>query len=172
MNALIRQLNEHDLSQYRQLRLEALLNHPEAFASSYEEESSFDDSFFLNRLKQESSYSIGVFDGKTLVGMAAFVPQSRLKIRHIADIFSVYITPKYRKQNLGYHMLQAIILHAKTLGYIEQIKLSVTATNLDAIKLYKRCGFEIYGIDPQVIKVNNQYYDSILMIKYLKRENK
>ncbi|RJX25729.1 MAG: GNAT family N-acetyltransferase [Acholeplasma sp.] len=168
MKPIIRQMNENDVKQYRLLRLEALKNHPEAFASSYEEEILYDESIYVQRLKQQSTYSVGAFDGDAMIGMAVFVPQSRTKISHMADIFSVYVSPLYRKHNLGYLMIQTIINHAKQLGFIEQIKLSVTSTNLDAIKLYMRCGFEIYGTDPHVIKVGDRYYDSTLMILYIK----
>lgn len=165
---MIRQLKESDYKNYRQLRLEALQNHPEAFASSYEEESLQDDSFYIDRLNQKNSYAIGAFDETSLVGIAVCVPQTRNKIRHIADIYSVYVTPQYRKKNIAYQMIQSIIKYAEALGYIEQMKLSVTSTNVEAIKLYQRCGFQIYGLDPKVIRIHEQYFDSILMIKYLK----
>jgi len=167
MKIIIRRFNEDDVKQYRQLRLEALKNHPEAFASSFEEEILYDESLYIQRLKQESTYSIGAFDGDTMVGMAVFVPQTKMKISHMSDIFSFYVTPSYRKHNLGYLMIQNIINYAKQLGFIEQIKLSVTATNHDAIRLYERCGFARYATDPKVSKLGDQYYDSILMILYL-----
>lgn len=169
MSVSIRQLNEYDHIQYRQLRLEALLNHPEAFSSSYEEEVIEDASFFIRRLNQQHAYCLGAFDQEVMVGMAVFVPQERVKIHHMGDIFSVYVSPTYRKMNIGYLMIQNIIAYTKNLGYIEQIKLSVTSTNVDAIHLYQRCGFEIYGLDPNVIKINDTYYDSSLMIFYLKK---
>jgi len=38
---------------------------------------------------------------------------------------------------------------------------------MSAIRLYTKCGFQVYGVDPQVIKANGIFYDELLMVRNL-----
>jgi RimJ/RimL family protein N-acetyltransferase len=51
---------------------------------------------------------------------------------------------------------------------IEKIGLSVFATNLDAIRLYKRLGFVEEGRQPREIKLGpGEYADNVLMYRFV-----
>ena len=43
------------------------------------------------------------------------------------------------------------------------LRLSVTTSNVWAIRCYERCGFIAYGIQPEVIRVGPQYHDELMM---------
>ncbi len=47
---------------------------------------------------------------------------------------------------------------------LEQIVLAVFSTNQVARRLYESCGFEVYGVEPRALKVDDQYLDEDLMI--------
>jgi RimJ/RimL family protein N-acetyltransferase len=54
-----------------------------------------------------------------------------------------------------------VIEHAQAL--VEQICLTVVASNAAAYRLYSAAGFEQYGLECRGLKVGNQYYDEVLM---------
>jgi hypothetical protein len=56
------------------LRLRALREHPEAFASAFEEEQQFSLEMVANRLQQSSAerYVLGAFEGEELSGLLHF----------------------------------------------------------------------------------------------------
>jgi RimJ/RimL family protein N-acetyltransferase len=44
----------------------------------------------------------------------------------------------------------------------------VVATNLTAVRLYSRLGFQQYALDPRALKIDGRYYDEILMSRRLR----
>ena len=52
-------------------------------------------------------------------------------------------------------------------GDTSEFGVSVTATNGPAISLYLRCGFSVYGVDPEITCVNGVYYDELMMARRL-----
>ena len=60
----------------------------------------------------------------------------------------------------------AIIYHARDQS-VEQLHLDVGTYNTPAIKCYERYGFAIYGTEPRTLKVDGEYIDEYLMVKYL-----
>lgn len=50
---------------------------------------------------------------------------------------------------------------------MEQILLTVADDNKPAIHLYKKFGFETYGIEIQAMKDNGRYIDEILMKRFM-----
>jgi RimJ/RimL family protein N-acetyltransferase len=51
----------------------------------------------------------------------------------------------------------------KCRGKFESIELTVQTNNLQAIRLYKRFGFETYGRFPRAVKRAGRYFDDELM---------
>ena len=67
----IKRLQSQDAEQYWNLRLEALKQNPEAFATSYEEAIQRKNPVerVSGDLEQEENYTFGAFDQEELVGM-------------------------------------------------------------------------------------------------------
>jgi len=164
----IRFLTGIDSAQYKSLRLEALQNNPEAFSSSYKEEIDIPIQQTEIRLNAEHSYTIGAFINKKLVGVATLVVETKKKIQHRATIFAVYVYPKHRNVGIANKLLAELIKKAKSLPRVEQIYLTVTASNLPAKKLYHSIGFETYGIEKRALKIEDTYYDDELMVLFIK----
>ena len=81
----------------KQLRLEALLAEPSAFASSYEDELAFPDDVWIARLisanERDGNMTFFAEADGALVGMAGAGWSAKAKLRHVAEIYSVYVSP-------------------------------------------------------------------------------
>mgnify|MGYP003666720993 CR=1 FL=1 len=165
----INKLNKSDLQQWKSPRIEALLNAPQAFGGSFEEESLKSDSYFENLLMQTAIF--GAFSGNELVGCVGLSKGSSLKTKHIGDVYTVYIKPGYRSQGIAKKLMEHLIEHAqKDLIYL---RLKVTNQKKDdaALKLYEQLGFQSIGIEHEYLKVGEEFYDATLMTLSLKQES-
>jgi len=137
---------------------------PDAFGSSYEEESVQDDDFFVKRI--ENGTVFGCFIKGNLVGTMGYYIDNHIKCAHIATIWGVYVKPENRGKDISKNLFDA--LQKDLPKEIEQIRISVGLHNAPAKRVYERCGFIACGIEERVIKIGDQYYDEILMVKFLR----
>lgn len=150
----IRRLEISDAPVYRELRLRGLRDHPDAFTSSFEEESQRSAAETEKRLSPTSDTLMwGAFVEGTLAGVVGMTRETRLKNRHKATLVAMYVAPEYSGQGLGLALVNTVIQTAKASG-IELLILTVTDTNRQAAALYTRAGFASFGIEPDAIRVN------------------
>jgi RimJ/RimL family protein N-acetyltransferase len=156
----VRRLETDDLASFRELRLEGLKIHPEAFASSWEYEAGKPVSWWAERL--ESNIVLGGWvDGSPLVGVAGLRVQDAVKIRHKGVLWGMYVRPEARGTGLAAALVQRVVEHARTL--VEEICLTVVTSNVTASRLYRAAGFKEYGLERRALKVGSEYYDEVLM---------
>jgi ribosomal protein S18 acetylase RimI-like enzyme len=159
----VRKLARSDLPDYRRLRLAALEAHPEAFGSSWEEESQYDDATFTQRMMPASpSVALGGFSGAMLIGIAGMVVLPRAKQRHKGTIYGVYVDPLHRGSGLAHALIEAVLAEARGAGLL-LLHLSVTAGNIPARRLYQNLGFRTYGIERRALKLGEEFIDEELM---------
>ena len=167
----IRFLDSGDLTAYRDLRLAALQESPTAFGSSYVEEADLPLTEFADRLRPPNKPDNGVIgafvDDGRLVGVLGFAREYRVKRVHIASIWGMYVSPEFRGQGFGAALLDEAIAHARRLGSVRQIILSVTASNVAAGALYRSRGFERFGMERDALCVDGKYFDEEQMALYL-----
>lgn len=65
-------------------------------------------------------------------------------------------------------LVAAVIAHAAEC--VEDVGLSVGATNQGPIRRYEAAGFVTYGFEPRALKIAEMSYDEILMILALNRQ--
>lgn len=160
----IRRLTADDADAYRAIRLEGLARHPEAFSSSPETEAAEPLGFFAERLTVHTVF--GAFDDDRLQGIGGyFAPSQQEKTRHKAMLFGMYVRKAARGAGLGQALVEAIM--AEAAQHVESLYLTVRATNESARRLYERCGFTCYGVEPRSLKVDGRYYDEALMYRRL-----
>ena len=157
---IIRLLDETDWMAFRALRLEALATHPEAFGSSFEEESTRPDEEWKAGFKTADLF--GCFLEKNLVACAGFFILSALKMRHRGVLFTMYSQPAYRNKGIADALVKQVVAHARK--RVNQLHLTVVTTNQTAIKLYEKNGFRIYGTEPHTLKIDDQFYDEHMMV--------
>jgi RimJ/RimL family protein N-acetyltransferase len=157
----VRRLETLDVPSYRELRLEALKSHPEAFSSSWEDEVDKPASWWTERL--ETSVVLGgwIDDSPLLLGVAGLRVHTATKLLHRGVLWGMYVRPQARGTGLSASLVQRVIEHAQNL--VEEISLTVVASNTAAYRLYSAAGFERYGLERRALKVGDQYYDEVLM---------
>ena len=164
----IRLLDTFDAENYRSIRLEALQNSPEAFASSYEEEKDQHIEMFKNKIKLKDSVTFGAFDKGELVGIITLSKEELYKLRHRANIVAMYVSPQKRGLGIGKALMGEAIKKAKDTDCLEQVYLTVVSTNEPAKKLYTLMGFEVFGTEKRALKLeNNIYFDEDQMVLFL-----
>jgi ribosomal protein S18 acetylase RimI-like enzyme len=108
----------------------------------------------------------GAFTAESrIVGLIAFVQEQGAKVRHKADIYQVYVRPEARGTGCGLALVNRVVEHARPL--VAQIHLYVSVENKEAIRLYERAGFHIYGTEPRAMSVDGRYIDEHMMVRFL-----
>ena len=147
----------------KQLRLEALIVEPAAFASSYEDELAFSDEVWIARLTStyERDGNLTFFaevEGE-LVGMAGAGWSGKAKLRHVAEVYSVYVSSRMRGRGIATLLMRRLLDELRSLEGIEKLSLGVTSDNTAAVRLYEKLGFAIVGTARRELKVDARYYD-------------
>ncbi len=163
----IRPVRPDEAADWREMRLEALRNHPTAFMDSYEEASARPLSELEARLAQPGpSVTLGVYVEGALLGTAGFVVESALKTRHKGLMVGVYLRPALRGAGAADALVEAIIAHARQ--HVEMLKAVVNPANEVARKLYFRHGFRTYGIEPRALRQDGVDHDDELIVLALR----
>ena len=161
----IRKLTSDDAKDYWNLRLEALQQDPEAFATTYEDAISRVDPLksVASKMAADESATLGAFIDNQLVGVMTITQEGAPKLRHRVNLFAVYVTPKVRGKRVGTALLQEVVEYTKQMPLVEKINLTVVSTNETAIKLYEKVGFKSFGLEHQAMKMNDSYVDEVYM---------
>jgi len=160
----VRRLGAEDLASYRDIRLEALRDHPAAFGASYESVRERPDSYYLEGLASMAVFGAFSEAGRQ-VGLAAFLRHQGAKLMHRGDLIQMYVRPEARGGGSSMALIEAVVEHARSL--VVQLHLGVAADNAQAIRLYERAGFHIYGTEPRSLFVDGRYIDEHLMVRFL-----
>jgi RimJ/RimL family protein N-acetyltransferase len=156
----VRRLGTSDVEDYRELRLESLKGHPEAFAASWEHEADKPLSWWVERLEKNTVFGGGV-NSSRLVGVAGLHVQDAVKLQHKGVLWGMYLRPEARGTGLAAALVQQVVEHARTL--VEEVCLTVVTSNAAAHRLYSAAGFKEYGLERRALKVGSEYYDEVLM---------
>lgn len=170
----IRKLGAADATAFRELRLRALREHPDAFTSGFEEESRrpladsekrlANQAFtpvwaaFMDRPRTLASPAAANDDRAAseseplMAGMVGLTRENREKNRHKATLVAMYVAPEFGRMGLGRALVDEVIREAGATG-IESLVLTVTAGNQAASALYERAGFETFGIEPDAVRI-------------------
>jgi GNAT superfamily N-acetyltransferase len=166
MPTLVRRLEQTDLPEYRVVRLEALLRHPEAFLSSYEDEAAESPDSYKRMIAAPPSATFGCFDGDALMGITGLIVSPRAKLRHRGTIVSVYVRPDRRGRGLARQSMKTTIDEARRVGVVSLL-LTVTIGDDAAERLYVGLGFPRYGVEERAMRIGDRYFDEAMMFSRL-----
>ncbi len=156
----LRRLEAGDAEVFRDFRLEGLSRHPEAFGADPKQEAAEDISAWRRRLTDNTVF--GAFRDDRLLATAAFYRESRVKMRHKAVLWGVYVAEAARGQGLGRAVVEAAIAQAR--DEVAQLLTSVSVGNAPAERLYESLGFRTWGLQPRAFKADGRYVDEIELL--------
>lgn len=142
-----------------------LIRYPEEVTLTVKEE----EEFLANYQDDPKSVMIlALVDGK-IVGIAGLsCVQDVMKYRHRAG-FGISVQKACWNLGIGTMLIQELIRFAETAGY-EQVELEVVGENEQAVRLYQKLGFEIYGTRERSSKYKDGTYSSDhLMLRRLSK---
>ncbi len=153
MTPQIRTIDESHASDLAALRRAALIDSPESFLASPEDDWASSDAAVRELLqRQPDSVVFGAY-APQLVGMLGVYRQKQSKVAHKARLWGMFVLAPYRRQGLAVHLLEAAIQYTRTLDGITSVHLSVGDSAIGAQRLYESAGFKTWGIEPDAIRV-------------------
>ena len=159
---MIRILSPSDAAEFRRIRLQALVAHPEAFGSTEREEIGKAATYAARLAPSAHPDAIfGCFDCEHLSGIAGFFRHLGEKRCHRGHLWGVYVEPEARRAGRAESLVRAVLDHAR--HHVEIVELSVASRSGAAVRLYQKLGFVIYGVESQAIKIDGRYSDWTLM---------
>ncbi len=161
----LRLLTPADAAAFQALRLAGLVEAPEAFASSLDEEKDLPIDIVAGRLAATGDSAVfGAFDGPQLAGVVGVMREAKAKHRHKAFIWGMYIAPAWRDRKLGRALMEAALQRAAGMPDLRQVTLCVTAGSTGAVRLYESLGFVRFGLEPDALYVAPHFHDKLDMV--------
>ena len=161
----IRVLTAQDAASFVAVRLRGLLECPEAFASSYDEECSTALTTVEARLGPRADAAVlGAFDHEALIALVGVQREPLVKLSHKAYCWGMYVVPEARRRGVGAQLLQRAMEHAAGVFGVSQVNLGVNTGNAAAVALYRRLGFVEYGLERGFLRVDGVLHDEYQMV--------
>jgi GNAT superfamily N-acetyltransferase len=146
--------------------LEAYSLEPEAFTSSVGERENLSLEWWSNRIAAEPEAHervIGAFLGHELAGVAGLSFEQRERTRHKATLFGMYVRPAARGRGIAKALVEEVLRQARRSQITEVVQLTVTESNLAAVRLYAYCGFIPFGTEPFAVKSGDGFLNKVHM---------
>ena len=139
----VERLGEDDWAVFRELRLRSLLDSPEAFGSTYGDESVQTERAWRDWAGGRwrggnAAVFVGRADDGTPVGTATGAEYEAEP--RVAHVYAMWVAPDARGAGVGRALLDAVARWARDHGD-RRLQLQVTDTNAPARALYRACGF-------------------------------
>jgi len=113
------------------------------------------------RLKNPDDLTLVCETNNDIAGVLTIQRGMYKKNRHTANL-GIAIKNNFRNKSIGTNMIKEALMWCKDQGIIK-VNLEVFSTNINAIKTYRKLGFEYEGIRKKQFMINGEYVDDILM---------
>ena len=153
----IRPLRAADAAPSRTLMLQAYADAPDAFTSTPEERAAEPLAWWERRIGNVDDpagrgAAFGAFVDGELAGVAALECNDKPKTRHKALLIGMFVDERCRGLGAGAALVRAVLDHARARPGLSHVTLTVTEGNEPALRLYRACGFEAFGVEPMAIR--------------------
>ena len=164
----IRPIRRDEAAAWRELRLEALVNHPTAFSADPDAFRALTLEEVATRIPEAESADVlfGAYLDGELHGCAGFAVEKNAKERHHGFMWGVYLRPPLRGRGVAEALVAAVIDQAR--AHVEILNSAVNAENLGPRALYLRMGFSVYGTSPRALRIDGRDYDEDLLVMVLR----
>lgn len=163
---VVRRLVPADAVAYRARMLDAYERHRSAFTSTAAERGALPLRWWEERLApgdDTADVVYGAFDASGLVGAAGLSFERRERARHKATLFGMSVAESARQAGFGRRLVLALLDHARQRPGLRLVQLTVTEGNDAAQRLYERCGFQSFGVEPLAIALDGQLLGKVHM---------
>jgi GNAT superfamily N-acetyltransferase len=149
---VVRRFGHDEWRLYRDLRLRALHDSPDAFGSTYAHEVRRSDDDWAARLSRGASSLVELPLVAEADSQPAGLAWARVEEEPPAAVhlYQMWVAPEYRKQGVGRALLDVAIDWARS-STAGTLVLDVTVGNAAAARLYERAGFTPIG-DPRPLR--------------------
>jgi ribosomal protein S18 acetylase RimI-like enzyme len=117
--------------------------------------------FVLNNINEGFPQFVVLVDDQ-IVGWCDVLPRSRRTVNAHCGTLGMGLLPKYRGQGIGRKLMQRALDTALAFGFT-RIELTVRETNVNAIALYKKLGFETEGLHLKAVRIEGRYENVLSM---------
>jgi ribosomal protein S18 acetylase RimI-like enzyme len=100
-----------------------------------------------------------------VVGWCDIIPNKREGFQHNGSL-GMGVLKAYRRKGIGEQLASAAIKSARKMG-LERVELEVFASNIPAVKLYEKLGFEVEGVKKSARKIDGKVDDLIQMVLFI-----
>jgi ribosomal protein S18 acetylase RimI-like enzyme len=169
---MFRRLTTNDRVAFRALRQSALESNPQAYATSDEDWRNAPDEKIDALLDGNGGVHpvFGVFadaEETLLIGLVGLRRELRPTTRHKATVWGLYVSPERRREGVGSTLLAGLLEAAKELPDLEMVRLVVATEDAEAVRLFERSGFQLYGTEPRARRVGERYFDQAFYYRVL-----
>ncbi len=156
----IRFLTTEDGDEYQRLLTEGVNAHPECFRITEKDilASPFNP-------EDPDGFTLGAFsDSDRLVGVVSLRRDSNEKMRHKALLYRMHVTDEAAGQGFGRRLMEEALSRARKMEGLEQVNLTVIASNLRARNLYASLEFIPFSLEKNAVKNGERYLDEEQMV--------
>lgn len=130
---------------YKEVRLRALRESPDAYSSTVQRESRFLGTTWRSRLA--SAHTLLALDGTVVVGTATGIPDRRNGAGR--EVVAMWVSPDARGKRIATHLLDLLADWARAEG-TEDLVLWIADGNESAARAYAHAGFAPTGTRAQI----------------------
>ena len=143
--AVVRTFRAAEWREYRDVRLRALRESPDAFGSTYEESCTYPDDAWIARLRDmlpRTDHPMAATIDDEIVGLAwAKIEPPDADVAHL---YQMWVDPDSRGQGIGRALIDSAISWARD-RHVARVLLDVTCGDRPARRLYEAVGFRPVG---------------------------
>ncbi len=148
-----------DWSKFRDLRLEALQNEPQAFGATYEDALNHPESEWRRWLGDIVVFAQDESKNALVGMMGAFKKEN-----DVWNLYTVYLNSEYRGKGVSSQLLEDLLSKVQSKN-ARAIELTVNVHQDSAVALYKKYGFEVMEILPSQNMGDGSMVDEYFMRK-------
>lgn len=156
MNIFIRQIDESDWQEFREIRLKALKSDPKVFGSNYEREKTYSKQDWKKWVGAKNQAIFFIYDDEMPIGMTGiYIPQDTVT-KTTAILWGSWLESDYRRKGVSRLMYKARIDWAKQNKNLRRIEVSHRESNLASKYANQKHNFK------QIKEEDKKWHDGIM----------
>jgi GNAT superfamily N-acetyltransferase len=161
----VRKFTPQEWETYRDLRLRALADSPDAFGSTLAAEQDRSDAEWSNRLVSgaDSNWDLPLLAEIDIRPIGLAWGRIEKTNPDVANLYQMWVAPTHRCLGAGKMLLEAVVDWARTRD-VNCLDLGVTFRNSPAMRLYTHAGFQPVG-EPQPMRQGSELLGQPMRLK-------